>query len=84
LKLAAPLIALGLSGCASTTEYPLTKYGVTVLKNPHTGKSYRCWFRETAITTPQGARVNEAVYAACQSSARAAGYTHVTNVSKFP
>ena len=77
--------ALALGGCETTTvSSPVTKSGLTVLKNPVTGKGYRCWFRERAGVIPAAAQTLEANYRSCVANARAAGYTHEVLVSRYP
>ncbi len=84
LSLSALFLAMALGGCASTGSGSFTKFGVTVLKNPQTGKSFKCWFRETPQTVAATAHTLEANYQACIRNARASGFTHEVLVTRYP
>lgn len=87
LKLSLVLASLSIGGCASSNILPgagVVKYERHSLRNPTTGQIMSCGIRITASTPLNAKGVYEANLRACIRNARAGGFTHEVQVTKWP
>ncbi|MDJ0450528.1 hypothetical protein [Methylocystis sp. JR02] len=83
LKFSRVIVALFVGGCA-TSGNPTVKFSQDVLKNPNTGQVVVCGGRINASAPAISRRAFEATHQACVRNAKAVGYTHELQVTRWP